>query len=399
MESIKKKQVALLIAKLDQGGIQRVASNISLGLSDDFEQHIFVYNTKNMNFPVKGNIIDLDFIESKNIFSKFLNLISRMLKIRKLKRQYHINYSISFFDYTNIYNIISKSKDKIILTIHNPNSSKVFNSFFLNLIAKFTFRKADTIVVVSEFIKKDLITRYRLLPDKIKVIYNPFDIAIIKRKCCEAIEEKYEQIFNTPVIISVGRLSREKGQVHLLKSFKKLKEDIKDLNLLFLGNPSDTDDTQVVLKKMIEVLDLTKDVYFISNHENPYKFIKRSRCLVLTSLYEGLPGVIIEALACGTPVISTDCKSGPREILAPKSEIDKTANEIEFAEFGILTPPFNGEIRVDELISKNEEYFADAISILLRDEQLYQKYSGKGIERAYDFDSKNVIKKYEALIG
>lgn len=92
------------------------------------------------------------------------------------------------------------------------------------------------------------------------------------------------------------------------------------------------------LKQLACEMDLEKDVYFLGFQKNPFKFISKSKIYVFPSLYEGFPNALCEAMACGVTVISSDCKSGPREILAPETNIDGETKIIEYAKYGMLLP-------------------------------------------------------------
>ena len=103
-------------------------------------------------------------------------------------------------------------------------------------------------------------------------------------------------------------------------------------------------------------------------------------------------------MACGLPVISSDCKSGPREILAPSTDISQCAEDIEYAEYGILTPAFSGKkLKMLEPLEKSEEKLRDAMVKILTDDQMHKRMSKKSLDRAQAFDVTNIIKEWDFL--
>ena len=181
----------------------------------------------------------------------------------------------------------------------------------------------------------------------------------------------------TFTFITVGTLYHVKNQELLLRSFAKLKN--KDVRLVIVGD-GELKDYLTQLSKQLGIENLVK---FVGFTDNPFKYLGASDIFILSSNNEGLPNVIIEALACECPVISTDCISGPREILAPNSPIEfHLTNNIEFAEFGVLVP------------IKNEKLMAEAMESLLENKDLLRKYKKAAFDRAMFFDSKNSINSY-----
>lgn len=134
-------------------------------------------------------------------------------------------------------------------------------------------------------------------------------------------------------------------------------------------------------------LSLNDKVYLLGKKENPFAYISKANCFVFASNHEGFPNVLVEALACGLPVITTDCKSGPREILAPKSDINfQLENNIELAEYGILTP------------IKNVEKLKEGMDLMINDKDLKKDYEEKAKNRANDFRIDKIIKQYERIL-
>src|SRR3989344_4878828 len=120
--------------------------------------------------------------------------------------------------------------------------------------------------------------------------------------------KSHGEIFKNPVIITMGRLSIEKNYESLIKSFKEIKNEIKTAKLVILG----AGENKEFLEQLIKELGFEDSVYLLGRQDNPFRFLAKAKVFVLASLREGLPCSILEAMACGIPIISTDCKSGPR---------------------------------------------------------------------------------------
>ena len=144
------------------------------------------------------------------------------------------------------------------------------------------------------------------------------------------------------------------------------------------------------LQNLSKNLNVQNRVHFLGKKNNPYKYLKKSDIFILSSDNgEGFPNVLLEALTCNIPVISSDCLSGPREILAPDTDINKQlkkGDDIELAKYGILYPV--GDI----------EKLTKAIKLLTSDRKLREEYSLKGIERAKDFSVEKIIEEYKKVL-
>ncbi|MDD4834830.1 MAG: glycosyltransferase [Lutispora sp.] len=384
-----KKNLAIITTKLTDGGAERVAAILSSCISSQYETYIIVYNDEKLDYPYKGNLISLDSKPAYNFFSKIYNFVYRIYKIRRIKRKYKIQTSISFMEGPNIINIFSKCEDKIIISVHTFISRRSSNywGIYKKLIRMF-YNRADTIIAVSKAIKEDLSGNFGINQEKVKVIYNMIDFDMIQRLAYEEIEEKHMEIFETTVIVNVGRLIKAKGQWHLIRAFKKVKENIPDIKLLIIGMGELGD----YLVDLVSKLGLEKDVYFLGFQTNPFKYISRSKIFAISSICEGLGNALIEGMASGLPIISTDCKSGPREILAPDTEMDTELKTIQYAEYGILIPACD-EIYYDENVplTKEETILADTMIMLAQSDDLKEKYSKLSKIRAKDFNIDEIL--------
>jgi len=184
----------------------------------------------------------------------------------------------------------------------------------------FVYGAADKVVAVSTGVASDL-SRFGRLPDgKIRVIHNPVfdpDIAALSR---QPVTHSWFVPGGPPIILAVGRLHRQKGFDVLLEAFAKARAEV-DCRLVILGEGPE----RAALAAQSERLGLAYDIDMPGFSENPFPLMAQAGAFVLSSRWEGFPNALVEAMACGAPVIATDCPSGPHEILdgiAPLVPVD-----------------------------------------------------------------------------
>jgi glycosyltransferase involved in cell wall biosynthesis len=222
--------------------------------------------------------------------------------------------------HTNVLAIMAGLKSiantKIIITEHTALSTDLHSRRkklrFKNIsesLAVF-YPMADELVTVSHCAAKDLVTTIKnnqLCPT---AIYNPIPIDTIREKMSEPLEHRWLTAPDTKVILAVGRLENQKDFPNLLHALSEARKQV-DFKLIILGEGK----RRKQLEALISQLNLNEHVEMPGHVENPYAYMYRSDLFVLSSLWEGLPTVLIEALACECKVISTDCPCGPMEIL------------------------------------------------------------------------------------
>jgi glycosyltransferase involved in cell wall biosynthesis len=182
--------------------------------------------------------------------------------------------------------------------------------------------RADKIIAISKGVKKDLVDSTSVSEDEIEVIYNPAISSVeqVEEKSKTPPDHPWFSEVDEPIILGAGRLTDQKDFPTLIKAFRRVRERI-DCKLIIIGEGSDREE----LLSLVSDLDIEDHVSLPGYIDNPYRYMKHSDVFVLSSAWEGFGVVLIEAMACGTPIVSTDCKSGPAEIL-------------QDGEFGYLSP-------------------------------------------------------------
>ncbi|MDZ7817318.1 MAG: glycosyltransferase [Aliarcobacter sp.] len=374
------KKIAFLINSLDGGGAERVMTTLVNEFVKEYDCYLILIEKKiEYKIDDRINLIILDDEKAKSSFSKLFMIPVLSYKLSKIIKEYQFEQILSFLHRSNYINILSSilSKHKVIISERATPSAMYNDKTILSLVNKFLtthlYNNADIIIPASKVIKNDLINNFNLKKEQ-KVIYNPCNVESIQEQANEPINIVLDR---ERTIITVGSLEKIKNQEILIKSFSKLE---KDYNLIIIGKGK----LESLLKNLVTELQLENRVTFIGFDVNPYKYMSKSSIFVLTSNSEGFPNVLVEAMICGCNVISTDCSSGPREILAPNSEITKFLdNELEYAEYGILIP------------INDEEKLYQALKIMTTDIELQTKYKKIAIKRIQELQIDVIIPQYK----
>jgi len=172
------------------------------------------------------------------------------------------------------------------------------------------YPKADRIVAVSQGVADDLIALLNLPTEKVAVIYNPVVAPELFERAQKPINHPWLERNRLPVILAVGRLTKQKDYPTLFRAFSLVRQ-VRPAKLLILGEGEE----RANLERLAVELGIQNDISMPGFVDNPFAFMSKSSVFVLSSAWEGFGNVLVEALACGCPVVATDCRSGPREIL------------------------------------------------------------------------------------
>ena len=297
--------IAIITPSLGYCGAERVSSLVSVFLTDlGYDVTLFAaYPNKDFNF--KGNYVYLG--HSKNIFMPFFSLFSsfkmlyKSIKSRdfdfvvdfRSRRIFWIELMFHFFIYSNVKNSI--------LTIHLPLLNKYIPKPWF-LFQRF-YKRAYALVSVSDAISAKL---NKLGYANEVVIKNAVDFEIID------IEREKPIEIDEPFVLAVGRLDDNiKRFNHVIKAYAKSKLLAEGVRLVLLGEGV----IKPQLQKLSRTLNCEHMVSFLGFKQNPFNYFANAQFFILASEFEGFPMVLIESLACGTPVISYDCPTGPSEII------------------------------------------------------------------------------------
>ena len=226
---------------------------------------------------------------------------------------------VSAMDHANLIAIwardLARVPVRIVVSVHNTLSRSLAQARnararLIPLGIRLFYPRAEAVVAVSQGVAEDLARLTGLPRESIHVVYNPVLTPELFAKAEEPLDDPWFAPGEPPVILAVGRLTKQKDFQTLVRAFALVRKG-RPARLMILGEGEE----RPGLEALVRDLDLTGDVALPGFVENPYKYMKRASVFVLSSRYEGLPTVLIEAMACGAPVVSTDCPSGPSEIL------------------------------------------------------------------------------------
>jgi glycosyltransferase involved in cell wall biosynthesis len=363
-------KILMVVSTLSFGGAERAAANISRLLSQKHNVSILTLHN-NTVYPYAGKLIDLNvpYNPNPNFGQKIKRFYYKSVSFRRIFKEEKPDVVLSFTEGPNLISILNKItglKGTFIINTQIP-PSRVYRGFYkypYTILLGIFYRYADKIIALSEGVKTELIQKFNVPAGLVNVIHNPIDYEMIHTSCQESVEE---DIFHdgVPVVLNVGRIVPQKNQVLLIRAFRRVRE-LTESRLVILG----TGPLESQLRILAEQFDLKDDVHFLGWRSNPFKYMNKAAIFVLSSDYEGFGNVLVEAMACGCPVIATDCHSGPAEILKD-------------GEYGVLVPV------------GDEESLAKQTIQLLADSNLRQIFSAKGLSRAKEFDIDMIGQKYE----
>ena len=400
-----KKKFMLIVPMLHQGGFERVCVATARLLEPYYEVYIVIFSAMDIAYDIRGlHVIDIHMKSVEGKAGKVLNVFRRAKRVAALKRELGIDIAYSFGPTANLVNVFSGMGlfgltgrpggggsgraecpeiwcgVRSYMDMGNPRLLRLF------------CRYSDRVVSCSRLIQRELEERFSCR--KVSTLYNPFDLETIHVQSQEAGEKGRLPFRDSDrVIVSMGRQDDVKGFWHLLKSFSLLHEKYEDARLLIVGEGDFRE-----YWRLAEELGVADAVSFPGVKKNPFPWLALGRMYVMTSINEGFPNVLVEAMALGIPVISTNCMTGPAEILAEDFDAVSSRQEYRDADYGILIPVMDAQKNLDAgQITEEERKLAKQMERLLTDGALYEKYSQAAKKRAAQFSGEAYVEQIRRM--
>ena len=377
-----KKKILILIPSLEfGGGAERFVSLIATRLSKNFQITVLTFFDPPNLYAFKGKYLSLKetIALRKSIYRSFkIYEFIRLFRLYKHICLYSPDIILSFTDFANFPIIITKFlfriKIPLIITIRcNPKIVYKKSNQHANFLIKRLYNSnlVDKIVLVSNELQDIMEEDYQIRKDKMITLYNGIEIEKIREKKDKVVLD-YKEFFkkNTIKFITVGRLHDDKGHEYLIDAFCEVRKEIKSSKLIIIGDGPLKHKLETIIKKK----GLENEILLLGLKKNPFKYLVKSDIFVLSSKNEGFPNVLIEALACGLPIISTNCKTGPYEIL-------------DRGTYGLLVNVMDSENMAEKMI------------YLAKNKELRKKYSQKSLIRADFFNFERIFKDWVKLIN
>lgn len=378
---MKKPVIFLFLTQMSAGGQERFVSHLSAMLHGRYEVYIILLDDTEINYPVSGTVLCIheNSFTRHSLYANIKKMAIRCIRLRRLIKQYRPIACMSFGRGPNLVNLICRRRGtKVLPSVRGyATVERIIQKNWMRTL----YTRADQIICVSKGIEDKLQKEIPALAGKTSVLYNAYNCGQIASEAKREIPDSLQSA-GKPRLVSIGTLRPEKGYWHLIKAVSLLKRDYPNIRLSLVG--PDYLENGANLKSLAERLGLRDNVHFEGWHSNPYAFTEHSDIYVLSSVREGFPNALVEAMACGKPVVAADCLTGPREIL---SELpwDTVASEIEQAEYGVLVPRLDIREDYTESIFPEEETLAEAIRLLLESPALREEYGKRAAKRAEEF--------------
>ena len=305
--------IAFFLPTLSGGGAERVMVNLAHGMTDrGYPVDLVVAAAEGEllgQLPLAVRLVDL---RAGRVFRSLRPLIGYLRRERP-------RILVSSLGHANVVALwaakLARRGTPVMVTVHNtmsqstPDQGRLAGGLWSYLLRTF-YPWATAVVAVSRGAADDLARTSGLPRERVRVVYNPVITPAMLALARQPPDHPWFAPLQPPVILGVGRLTRQKDFPTLIRSFAELRRD-RAVRLMILGEGEE----RSRLEALIDELGLTEDVALPGFRDNAMAYMAGSALFVLSSAWEGLPTVLIEALAAGTPVVSTDCPSGPKEIL------------------------------------------------------------------------------------
>jgi glycosyltransferase involved in cell wall biosynthesis len=301
------KKIALIGYRLNKGGAEKVMANLSNFFKEKgLNVHIIII-LDDIKYPHSGTVVNLGKLKNKS--NGILNKLKRFLYLKKYLKQQKFDFIIDFrFRVKPIQELIIAKWLYNTKTIYTVHSSQI--QYYMpesTLLTNWIYSKSYKVISLTKTMETLIQKKHQL--KNVMTIYNPINVSQIKEKANEEISLDFDYV------IGVGHFNTNQKQFDkLINAYSKSILPDKNIALVILGEGKNEE----VLIKEAQINNVDKMVHFLGFKNNPYKYIRNAKFYIMSSLHEGLPMVLLESLACSTPIVSFNCPTGPKEIITHK---------------------------------------------------------------------------------
>ncbi len=366
------KKLLILVPCISFGGLENVAITTAEALRDRYDVTLlyFYRSAEEIETDIPKVCIDVPY--SLNLLGQITVMLKRHLALCRYKKAHKVDVCLAVGKVASISNILSKGRARCIASIHGYTD--IPRSKPIALAHKFLFGRADKTICVSKALAEEWIAATGMPRNKVAACANPFDLPALVAKSNDLAHAP--RLEGSPKLFAFGRLVAGKNFELAIEAVSLLKEEYPTLCLSIAGDGEHLP----TLQQLAADLGVSEQVRFLGMLANPFAALRQADLLLNPSWNEGFGNTIVESFLCGVPVIATDCKVGPRENIAPSSDLMKIATEVEYAEYGVLLPP-SYESDTPTQRSAKAAVLASATRTLLQDEAMRTAYAEKGKAR------------------
>ena len=306
-----KKHFAIYLPSLGGGGAERIMVTLANAFTErGFKTDLVLAKAEG---PYLNDISEKVRVVDLNAERVAVSLPALVRYLRKERP----DAMLSALNHANVIALLAKRiagvKTRLVVSERNSLTSALVHATskrdrWMAHFMRWTYPWADGIIAVSSGVADDLATMIGLARDRINFVYNPIDLSAVRRRAEVPFDHPWFAPGEPPVVLGVGRLTAQKDFATFLRAFAQLRAHYR-ARLVILGEG----ELRTNLQTLIAELGLTNDVAMPGFCENPFVWMRQAAVFVLSSAWEGLPGTLIQSMACGTPVVSTDCPSGPAD--------------------------------------------------------------------------------------
>ncbi len=376
-----KPNLSILNISLTSGGAEKVISLLLKELVNDYNVTLFLFYHV-VHFDIPKGVNTIVFNQShpdQPVHNKFFHSISFLYQYNQHLKKEKIDYAISFLAFPNLINGIAailNPRIKMFVSergFPSDNTTSKLSLFISKLFYPLLYNRCYKLFSNSVYINHDLENNFGIkIP--MEVIYNPIELP--KNKIDSL---KYRNRKGSLQIINVGSLNPRKNQSMIIEAASNLKDD-SELTILGQGHYMEK------LERLAKEKEMELRVHLNGKVKNVNDYLAKSDCFVLSSNTEGFPNALLEAMASGLPCISTNCLSGPLELLNDNNTVDIPKGDFFLAKYGVL---INNNDTVG--LTKAIMYFKNNPSVM-------EEYSKLSIERAKEYELKSIYSKFNTFI-